>query len=430
MEERSGPPYQESIIPRGVGATGVFSQTFQALGYRDYRYLWLGQLVSSGAMWMQMVVLPILVLNLSDGSAVQLGLVMAVRTVPALALGLFAGVAVDMWKRTTILMATRLFTAVLAGAFAALVLGGWVELWHLYLYALLRGSSMVFDQPARRAMIPSMVPPDTITNALALNSGIHQLMRILGAAIAALLLATSGIGSAFLAMAILNVIGVPLVMALRVPDHARAGFTGLQSIVADIASGFRFAWRVPAVKGGLLVAMVHFTFGLSYVDVFAPLLAREVLEIGDGGYGAMVSVLGVGGVVGTLVMAFLNPSRRRGLFMLGSLALYGTLFMVLSGATYISPLWLVFIAVALVGMGQSTIMPVAISVVLDATPTEMRGRTMALMGLDRSMVSLGATVAGFAAATMGSQLGLLAFGGVCVAAAGLFLVGYPAFRRA
>ena len=152
-----------STHPVASRSRSLVRATFASLAYRNFTYLWLGQVTHAGALWIDTVARPLLVLELSGGSAVHLGLVMAARTVPAVVFGLFAGVVADSFNRRIVLLVTKNVVFVLGAIFAALVIGGWVELWHVYVFSLMRGFTMAFDQPARRAMIPSLVPPELVT---------------------------------------------------------------------------------------------------------------------------------------------------------------------------------------------------------------------------------------------------------------------------
>ena len=386
-------------------------------------------MTNSAAFWVQMVALPILVLNVTGDSAIQLGLVMAARTVPALALGLFAGVAADMWNRKAILLVTRMVVTANAIWFAVMVMAGWAELWHIYLFAITRGATMVFDQPARRAMIPSMVPVQVVTNAMALNSGSVQLMRVFAAALSGLVIATAGVESAFLLIAGLYIIGIPLLVMLRAPDHARKGYKGPVAMLRDVREGIAFAWHAPAIRGSLTVAAVYFTFGASFVQVFIPLMARGPLELDDEGLGAMFAVLGLGGITSTLVIAYVNPSRRRGVILLASLGTVGSLMALFSGASYLSFSYAAFVVVFLVGMAQSAFIPLFTALLAEAAPEQMRGRIMALLAYDQAMVTVGAAAAGISAALLGPREAVLWFGGLSMGAAILITIVSPAVRR-
>ena len=166
----------------GDAIAGTRKGAFAALAYRDYLLLWLGQATHALALWMENIARPLLVLEMSDNDAAQLGAVIAVRTVPTLVLGLWAGVVADWFDRQKVLLITKVASFLTSAAFALLLVSGHMELWHIYVLVFLRGSVQAFDQPARSSLIPSIVPARMVTSAMALLSSTQNLMRIFGAA--------------------------------------------------------------------------------------------------------------------------------------------------------------------------------------------------------------------------------------------------------
>jgi predicted MFS family arabinose efflux permease len=424
------PPHAdaEEVTGRRRKTGSVLGNTFASLAYRDFVYLWLGQITHAGALWMDMVARPLLVLSVT-GSPVHLGLVIAVRSIPAFGLGLVAGVVADNFNRRTVLLITKAIVLALATVFAILLLLGQIELWHIYLFTFLRGVSQAFDQPARRAMVPSIVPKHLVTNALALSSGSVQLMRIFGAGGAGLIIAFGGIEAAFVAVAVIYAGAVFFTWRLRPPDHARTGYQGIRSALDDLVQGFRFAWQSPTIRGIVIVAAGYFTFGMAFMYVFAPLLAKRVLEIGDSGFGYMMGAMGIGGVIGNLALAALTPQRRRGQILAGALATLGLLFVAVSLVTYLGSVVIAFVMIAFLGLGQSWLLPLINATLLESTPENMRGRMLGLLSLDRATATLGGAIAGFLAAAVGPQAAQIVFGGACIVTAGMLIVFYPAIRR-
>ena len=390
-----------------------FSRTFEALRYRDFRFLFFAQLTNAAAQWMQMIGLPILVLALT-ASPVHLAMVMVARTVPAMVLGLVSGVVADMWDRRTILITTRVVGTALATWFAVVNVLGSVSLVEIYVFAVLRGATMAFDQAPRRALIPSMVPKHVVVNAMALSTGGMQVMRMLAAAMAGTLIAVGGIHTAFVALALLYVSGIPFLLLMRTRSHERSGYRGIRQMVVDTKDGLGFAITTPAMRASLIITAFFFVFGMSFSNVFAPLLAGGPLGLTEGGLGWMVAVMGFGGTMGTITVAYLSPSHHRGIVLIIALAVFGLLLSGMAGASYLPSAWVAFVVIFFVGAGQSVFMPLLSTMVLQAAPDHMRGRAMAILGWDRALVSFGTAIAGFAAAAFGPQAALLGFGGVCV----------------
>ena len=170
-------------------------------------------------------------------------------------------------------------------------------------------------------------------------------------------------------------------------------------------------------------------FGMSYMQVFAPLFAKDVLDIGERGFGFMMSVTGLGGVIGALTLATLNPRRHRGYAIMGVMATFGTMLILFTLTTYTGFVVLSFGMVMLIGMFQTPFNSITNSLLLDTAPAEMRGRVMALVSMDRSVITVGATLAGFTAHALGVQTAQLIFASVVIAGAFVALTAVPAFRR-
>ena len=410
------------------GTRTPFGPAFASLAYRNFVWLWLGQITHSGALWMDMIARPLLILNLT-GSPVHLGLVMAVRTVPAVAFGVVAGVVADSFNRRQVLLITKVIVFFLGTAFALLIVTGRLELWHIYLFTFLRGTTMAFDQPARRAMVPSIVPRHLVTNAMALSTGSMNVMRIAGAAGAGLIIAFSGIDMAYVTIAAFYAAAVFFTWKLTLADHSGGGYEGVEKMRRDLIRGLRFGWNDSTVRGIIIVSVGYFMFGMAFMQVFAPLFARQVLEIGDSGFGYMMSVTGLGGVAGALALATINPRRNRGLLVTGLLAVFGLLLVLFSASTYVGSVLATFIVAGFLGAGQSSFFPVVNAVLLDAAPENIRGRVLGLLSFDRAMTTLGGAIAGLLSAAIGAQVAQIIFGLCCIAMALAMYSFYPALRR-
>ena len=156
---------------------------------------------------------------------------------------------------------------------------------------------------------------------------------------------------------------------------------------------------------------------------------KEVLNIGDAGFGYMMAMTGVGGMFGALVLATINPLKRRGTILIGAILAFGVVLVLFSLATYTMVIPLVFFLVSLLGFGQSAVFPLVNGVLLNTAPLGMRGRVMGLLSLDRAMISFGSMIAGFMAASMGAQLAQICFGIACIVAALLMWTLFPPLRR-
>lgn len=415
----------------GMSLKGAsLSGTFASMKYRDFVLLWLGQITHAAALWLEQTARPLLILALTD-SAIHLGMVLLVRTIPAVILGVFAGVLADNFNRRTILVTTKVVVWGLSIVFAALVVTGAIEVWHIYVFSFLRGSTMAFDQPARRAMIPTIVPSHLVVNAMALSTGSMTAMRIIGAAGAGGLMYFFGLAAPFVVIVFVYAFAVMFTWMLRPKDHERSGYQGAGRMVGDLVEGFRFAAKEPTIRGVLIIGLGYFLFGMAFMQVFAPLFATQVLGIGNGGFSVMVSIMGVGGLIGALILATTSPSKNRGPLMLLFLGIFGVLLMTFSGVTYLGTGAVVaaFTVILFLGAGQSLFFPLMNAVLVEAAPENMRGRIMGLLSLDRAMTAFGGALAGFIAGTIGAQISQLIFGAGCLITAVLMYTLYPAVRK-
>ena len=428
MDDDLATDLRETGVAKKARRVTPIRTTFASLAYRDFVYLWLGQITHAFALWLEQAARPLLILALT-GSAVQLGGVIVVRTVPGFVLGPVAGVVADNFNRRIVLMTTKVTVLGLSAVFAVLVVTGRVEIWHIYAFSFLRGATMAFDQPARRAMIPSIVPGHLVTNAMALSTGTMGAMRIAGGAAAGILMGYVGLAAPFVAIVFVYMAAVFLTWTLRTPDHTRSGYQGARRMGVDLLEGLRYAWRTPAIRGVLIISLGYFTFGMAFMQVFAPLFATQVLGIGMAGYGYMLAVMGVGSVLGALGLAAANPTRGRGTMMLILLGLIGAFLILFSASTYLDSIVVVFGMVIILGLGQSSFMPLMNAVSVEAAPEHMRGRVMGILSLDRAMTALGALPAGILAASQGTQVAQIYFGIACIVTAVVMFTAYPALRR-
>ncbi|MDA0988815.1 MAG: MFS transporter [Chloroflexi bacterium] len=403
--------------------------TFHALAYRNYALLLLGQLSNSLSMWMDLVARPALVVAMT-GSAVQLGLIALVRGLPMTILGPFAGVLADRVDRRILMLVSKVSSLVITTGFSVLILTGNVELWHVYVTAILRSLAMAFDQPARQALLPTLVPPKLLVNAVALNMGSMQAVRILSATVAGFLIAfwayafgfgeadARAFGGVYLIGAISYVVAVTCTYLLKVPTEGRVARTR-DSWSTSMAEGFRFAWSRPVILGILALFGVLSLFGMPYNQVFVPWLALEVMDVGPAGMGLLMAASGIGALAGSLALATVGARlRHRGLLILGALVVMGLALAGL-GLTSVLPTTAVFglmvaflpsLMVIIVGFGQAAVTTLKNTVLLEVTPNELRGRVFSIQSLDRAFSTMGSAFGGFTIALIGGPMAVAIFG--------------------
>jgi MFS family permease len=405
-----------------------WTSTFRALHYRSYRYMWLGQLGHSAAMWMEQVVRPLLILELT-GSALQVGLVVSVRMVPQFVFGLLAGVIADRHNKQRILIISQTVTMLMHLTLAILILSGHIEVWHVFATGFISGGSMAFNQPARQSLVPRLIPAEILLNALALNSAAMNVMRILGASLAGVLLFFFDYGQIYLLNAVVFVGVIWTTIQIKVPEETpveRQVAKVRASFFEDFVEGFRYITSNRRVLYLVGMALILFVLAQPYQQVFVPLIALNVLNIGRSGAGWMLALTGVGALIGALTMASTKSLHHKGLVLMGFLVVFGLALLLLSQSIYVP---LSAIALIIAGGMATSYNSLNTSLLLEQSPQELHGRVMSFMSLDRGLVSVGAILAGGLAETLGPQLGLTVIAGACVGITVLVFLLVPALRK-
>jgi MFS family permease len=355
-----------------VSGRVLVGRTFRALEVRNYRRFFAGQLISVSGTWMQSVGQAWLVLRLTNSGA-ALGLVLALQTLPVLVGGAWGGVLADRFDKRRLLVATQAAAAAVAVTLGALTISGAVRLWMVGALALVFGAVNMIDIPTRQAFVQEMVGRDHLVNAISLNSVVMNGARVVGPALAALLIASAGIGPCFLVNAVSYLAVIAALVSIRggelqrVPAPARSR--------GQLKDGLRYVWATPGLRLPLLTMAVVGTFAYEF-QVTLPLLARFTFHAGASGYGVMCSSMGAGAVVGGLVTAALaRPSGRR---LATATALFGVLIL---AAAMAPTLWAMFLLIALTGAASIYFAAMANTTIQLAAAPEMRGRVMSLYSI-------------------------------------------------
>lgn len=385
LRQSTGWPFVFGKGPR-TRRTGAGSGMFSALRYRNFRLFWLGQLVSVTGTFMQSTAQQWLVLTLSPHNPLPLGIVGALQFGPLLVP--FGGAVADRFPRRGILIVTQACSGILAVALFLLTIAGVVQLWHVYLLALLLGIVNAVDMPSRQAFIGEMVPTKSLLNAVSLNSAQFNASRIVGPGLAGAMIAVFGIPIMFLLNA-LSYVAVIVGLLMMLPGELTAvprkmAVHGLGHFRA-IGEGARFVLRRPSTGVTFLMIAVIGTMGFNF-NVLLPLEATGILHAGPAVFGLLTSALGVGALVGALLLAQRGgaPTNRLLLGMAGS---FGLLEAVVALPRSIA---LTLILMAITGFTMSSFGAAANTRVQLETPMEMRGRVMALY----TMLSVGTTPIG------------------------------------
>ena len=403
---------------RRDGARAARARVFRSVAIPNYR-LWLaGSAVSIIGTWMQRVAQDWLVLELTD-SAVAVGIAVALQFVPTLLLGLWGGLLVDRFNRRRVILLCQAVSAVLAIALAAVTITGVVEIWMVYALALCLGLVTVVDVPARHTFVTELVGPDDYVNAQALNSSVHNLGRLLGPAVAGLLIAGVGVGWAF-AINALSFVAVLISLTRIRPSELRA-VEVLPRARGQVLEGLRYVWHHPELRACMLLVGVIALFGQNF-RVVLPLLARDSLAGGAEVYGWMTSAMGAGAVVGALAGAARETVTAWAMLLWGGL--FALVNLLLAGAPGLE---LVLALLVFLGVTNITFNTLARTMLQLNTEPSMQGRVIAL----HAMVFLGSTpigapLLGWVCEVWGPRTGLLVAG---VAPALAALVVLPRLRR-
>ena len=348
------------------------AQGFRALHNRNYRLFWIGQLISITGSWMQTTAQAWLVLQLT-GSALALGEVTALQFLPVTLLSLYGGVLADRLRKHRALLFTQTAAMIQAVIFGILVATGVIQLWHIYILAVIQGLINAIDVPVRQSFVVEMVGRDDLSNALALNSTEFNAGRILGPSIAGLIIDQIGIApTLFLnAISFLAVIAGLWMMDQKKLHIVPAVKTG--SVNKRLREGVSFAWHTPAILSVLIVVGFIGTFGYNFTIVL-PLIARFVLNTNATGFGSLGSFLGIGSLVAALVTAYLSEVNMRRL-LIGAGA-----FSIIFGGLALSQVFALSAAL-LVALGfAGIIFAVSANTLIQLNaPDELRGRIMSVL---------------------------------------------------
>jgi MFS family permease len=396
-------------------------QGLSALRHRNFRLFWVGQLISLIGTWMQTVAQGWLLVELTNGDAVALGLLAATQFLPVLALGLFGGVLADAVPKRNALVATQVISGVLALVLGLLVLDKSVQVWHIFVLAGLLGTVSAFDMPIRQSFVVEMVGREDIANAVALNSAVFNGTRIIGPAVAGILIATLGLAACFLINAASYVAVIAGLLVMREEELHRAPVSGLErtlrSVAGQLAEGLRYVRDTPTTFMAIAIVGVVSTAALNFV-VLLPLLAQDVLGGGATTYGFLSSAAGVGSLIGALSLAFGSaPSFRR---LLVGAAAVGVAMIGLGISTWL-PLSLVLMTIA--GWGLIAMAATTNTIIQLNTPDHLRGRVVSVYTtVFAGSTPFGGVISGSIAATAGTPAAFLVAGVVSLLAVGAALV--------
>jgi MFS family permease len=371
-------------------------RTFPALKYRNFRLFWFGQAVSLVGTWTQNVGQGWLVLELTNNSAYKLGIVTTLQTLPILFFSLFAGAFVERFPKRNVLLVTQTCFCILAAALATLTITGVVQYWHVLLLATLLGITNTFDVPARQSLYAEIVDREDLTSAIAMNSMVFNLARIIGPSIAALLIATLGIALCFYINA-LSYVAVIVGLYMMDISHIHIQRSNRRAL-EDIKEGLSYVSARPSILFPLLMMGALSLIAMNF-NILVPTLAKVQLKIGVTGYGTLMSFMGVGAFLISIYLSSFG-SRRNTTFIYWFGAYGLSLALLALGFSREVVLAELFLFVA--GACMQSFNTMSNTTIQTHSDDQFRGRVMSLYSLMFNGVTpFGSYLSGWMAQTLG-----------------------------
>jgi MFS family permease len=388
-------------------------RTFESLSLRDFRLLWAGQLTTSLGLWMDQVTRTWLIYSLTN-SSLQLGFVSAVRGLPLLIFGAVAGVVADRYGRKAQLVIAQIVNAILNVALATLVLTHLVQPWHVYVTGFLAGTVQAFQQPARQVLINDLVGEKYLLNAISLNSAALNLSRSVGPALSGVLISGLGVDMSYYVQAFMYVVATVWTVQIRIPETKQATVASLaaeeQSFLASTKEGFNYVFSNKLILALMVLGLAPMVLGMPFMSLM-PVFAVNVFGGGSTTQGLLLTMVGVGAVVGALTIASLGRRQGSGKLMMAGAAGFGVFLILFSRS---STLWLAAVFILIGGMSNSSYTTQDQTIIQTLAPPALRGRVLGIYLLNRALTPFGSLLAGVLANYLGGPWAVTVMGASCV----------------
>jgi MFS family permease len=383
-----------------------FKITLRALQYRNYRLFFVGQLISLVGTWMQMVAQSWLVYRLT-GSSFLLGSVGFASQIPVFLLAFIGGSVADRYNRHKIVIGTQIASMVLAFVLAILTLTNAIQVWHIFVLSALLGVVNAFDMPVRQAFTVELVGKEDLMNAIALNSSLFNGARVLGPAVAGILIAGIGDGWCFFCNGVSYIAVIIGLLMMKMKPRIEPSQS--ESSVGNVLEGFRYVRRTRSIRALLILLAIISIVGMPY-SVFMPIFADKILNGGAKGLGILLGATGLGALAGSLALAAKKGARGLGKITAYSCAGFAVSLILFS----ISRLfWLSFFFLIPVGFCFMVTLASTNTLMQIMVPDHLRGRVMSLhVMMFMGMAPFGSLLAGAVAEKLGAPL-TIAMGAIC-----------------
>lgn len=382
---------------------------FGILRFRNFRLFFTGNVISTTGFWMQSLAQSWLVVETLNATPFELGLVPIFQFGPTLIFGIPAGMIIDRFSKKRILMVTQFLSMLLALILALLTFTGVVQLWHVYAIGFTMGLIGALDMPSRQTFISELVPRYALKNAIALNAATFNLGRVIGPAIAGVLLALFGAAACFLLNGLSYLAPQISLLLMKLQPHRRAtsasGFSAMKQ-------GLNYVWNTAAIRRPTLLVMTVGSFGMAY-NVWLPLLATESFKADERMFGVMFSAMGIGSFLGAMSIAFARSSPTPLRMQLAAIGIGVVTVSIGIVAAVPLHIWLATALLAASGFFVPNTMAVANTLVQTTAPDEFRGRVMAVYTtVFMGTMPLAGLIAGTIANRWGVEMSMYLGGGI------------------
>ena len=419
--EQAQPPVTE--IPRRRRDSILSSPIFETLQIADFRWIWIGSFVSFMAMNMQMITRGWLVLRLENDSPLALVLVMVSFAAPMTIVSLVGGALADRFPKKNLVIISQSANALMTFVLAMMDASGTIWFGAVLLIGVANGSMMAINMPSRQALISDIVPENRLMNAVALNNSAMNLTRIIGPAVAGFLIIFIGTSGVFYLISIIYIFAVLSLFMVR--TNTVQARTTKKSVGKDIFEGLRYSWVDVNLRGLILMAFLPSLFGFTLFALL-PVWAREALNVNSSDLGILMTMMGVGALIGTLGLAGIRRFSKRGLLLLGCGVVWGIALVGLANSM-IFPVAVPFLLI--IGLISSIHMSLNMTLTQLIAAPEMRGRVMSIMMMTFGLMPIGALPFGTIAEYIGTANALTISGALLSILVLVFAFTYPAFRR-
>lgn len=389
-----------------------YHNPFTSLKHKNFRYYWIGMCVSLIGTWMQNIAQPWLAYSLTK-SAFLLSLIGTLQFTPVLLFSLFAGIIIDKYSKKKILILTQSASMFITLILAFLVLTKQIQYWHILVTSTALGFVNTLDMPTRQSFVIELVGKEDLINAVALNSSVFNLARVIGPAAAGVIMGYIGMSACFFINSIsfgAVIISLLFIKPIEKPKTSNRSI----NVITNIKDGLKYIHRKEIILNTILTVAIVGTFAMN-LNVLVPVFAKELLHKQEAGFGFLMSFMGVGSFIGAMLVASLGKSgpNRFARFVLNVVPFINAIFLILTGFTrsyFLTGLLLAFTGLSFVSFSSTANSTIQIN-----STDEYRGRVMSVYSLVfAGSTPVGNLYAGTISQNFGSNIGFIACGGIII----------------